>query len=143
MGKSHRWKYLRLKSALLTLMLGILPVLSFALELSTYDAVLIGKACKETQSQEISCEYKVGNGLHFIIDGIGGEWTGITFMKSDIDGDFYPTFGLQHGCVIVKRGKKNWKKDVDSGPGSPIDYAFVSPKNGKVYRDWVACKEVR
>ena len=143
MGKSCRWKKLRFKSALLAFLIGILPVLSIALELSTYDAVLIGKTCMETRSQEISCEYKVGNDLHFTIDGIGGESTGITFVKSNLEGDFYPTFGLQHGCVIVKRGKKNWKKDVDHGPGSPFDYAFISPKNGKVYRDWGECMEVR
>jgi hypothetical protein len=143
MGKSYRWKYLRLKSALIILIIGILPVLSFAIELSTYDVVLFGKTCTEAQSQEISCEYRVGKDLHFTIDGIGGESTGITFMKSNFEGNFYPTFGLRHGCVIVKRGKKNWKPDVDYGPGSPFDYAFISPKNGKVYRDWVDCKEVR
>jgi hypothetical protein len=112
-------------------------------ELSTYDIVSSCKVCKETPSQEISCEYKVGKDLHFSIDGIGGEWTGIAFMKSDYDGDFYAAFGIRHGCVIVKRGKTNWKNDADHGPGSPFDYAFVSPKNGKVYRDWIDCKDVK
>jgi hypothetical protein len=110
-------------------------------ESSTYDIVSSCKVCKETPSQEISCEYKVGKDLLFSIDGIGGEWTGIAFMKSDYDGDFYAAFGIRHGCVIVKRGKKNWKNDADHGPGSPLDYAFVSPKNGKVYRDWIGCKD--
>ena len=63
-------------------------------------------------------------------------------MKSNFEGDFYPTFGLRHGCVIVKRGTKNWKQDVDHGPGSPFDDAFISPKKGKIYRDRVGCKEV-
>ena len=135
MGKAYQRKNLRLKSALLTLFIGVSPVFSIAGEWSTYDIVSSGKVCKQTPSQEFSCEYKVGNDLHFTIDGVGGEWTGITFLKSDIDGDFYAKFGLRHGCVIVRRGKKNWK------PGSPSDYAFISPKNGKVYRDWEACKE--
>lgn len=110
-------------------------------ESSTYDIVSSCKKCKETPSREISCEYKVGKDLHLSVDGIGGEWTGIAFMKSDYDGDFYAAFGIRHGCVIVKRGKKNWKNVADHGPGSPFDYAFISPKNGKVYRDWTDCKD--
>ena len=143
MGKACQRKDLRLKSALLALFIGISPIFSIAGEWSTYDIVSSGKVCKQTPSHEFSCEYKVGNDLHFTIDGVGGEWTGITFLKSDFDGDFYAKFGLRHGCVIVRRGKKNWKSDAGDGPGSPSDYAFISPKNGKVYRDWDACKEMR
>ena len=38
---------------------------------STYEIVLSGKVCKESSTQTLSCEYKVGKGLHFSIDGIG------------------------------------------------------------------------
>jgi len=141
--KLYQRKSLQLKSILLFLFLVISPVFSIAGELSTYDIVLSGKACKEYPNQEISCDFKVGNDLHFILEGIGSEWTGITFMKSDYEGDFYATYGLGHGCVVVKRGKKNWKNAGCGGPGSAFDYAFISSKNGKVYRDWEACQEVK
>jgi hypothetical protein len=141
--KLYQRKSLQLKSTLLFLFLVISPVFSIAGELSTYDIVLSGKACKEYPNQEISCDFKVGNDLHFILEGIGSEWTGITFMKSDYEGDFYATYGLGHGCVVVKRGKKNWKNAGCGGPGSAFDYAFISSKNGKVYRDWEACQEVK
>ncbi len=36
-------------------------------------------------------------------------------------------FGLGHQCIMVKR------QDT-------LSVAFVSPKNGKVYDDWVPCK---
>jgi hypothetical protein len=143
MRKSYRWKNLRLNSALVILSICISPILSIAGEVSTYEIVLSGKACKAYPNQEISCDYKVGNDLRFTMDGIGGEWTAITFMKSDYDGDFYATYGIGHGCVIVKRGKKNWKNEACGGPGSPFDYAFISPQNGEVYRDWGECMEVR
>ena len=132
-----------MKRTLLGLVIGILPVWSLAGDLTTYDIVSSGKVCKQNPSHEFSCDYKVGNDLHFTVDGVGGEWTGITFLKSDYDGDFFAKFGLRHGCVIVGRGKKGWEKGVVAGPGSPSDYAFISPKNGKVYRDWEACKDTK
>ena len=141
MGKTDLRKIL--ESALLTWIIVISPISSAAEGLSTYDIVSSGKVCKQNPSHEFSCDYKVGNDLHFTIDGVGGDWTGITFLKSDIDGDFYAKYGMRHGCVIVRPGKKNWKKDDVSGPGSPSDYAFVSPRSGKVYRDWKDCKEAR
>jgi hypothetical protein len=100
---------------------------------STYEIALSGKVCKEGDTQAISCEYRIGDGLHFSIDGIGQPDTGITFMKSSFNGDFYATYGLLHGCVIIKRGPKSVTSSNFTGPGSFTDYAFVSPKNGKVY----------
>ena len=55
-------------------------------------------------------------------------------MKSDFDGDFYVTFGVLHGCVIVKPGKNNPRFDLLS------QFAFISPKNGKVCKDWERCR---
>ena len=117
------------------------PLFGIAGETSTYDVVLAGKRCEGVRPREITCEYRVGNDLHFTIDGIGGAWTGIAFIKSDYDGDFYAGYGLGHGCVIVRRGKGSWKDQYCGGPGSPVDVAFVSTKTGDVYRNWSACME--
>jgi hypothetical protein len=116
-----------------------LPPSLFAGETSTYDTVLAGKACGPSGTQEVRCTYRVGNDLHFTVDGIGGLWTDITFIKSSYEGDFYATYGLGHGCVVVKRGKSNWENPGCGGPGSAFDYAFVSSKTGDVYRDWQDC----
>jgi hypothetical protein len=99
----------------------------------TYEIVVSGTSCTETSTQSIDCQYKVGKDLEFTIAGIGQPDTGVTFMKSSFEGDFYASFGLEHGCVIVKRGQEL------SGPDSAFDVAFVSPKNGKVYRRWEEC----
>lgn len=107
---------------------------------STFELVLAGKSCKEGLTQGIDCEYKVGKGLHFSINGIGMPDTGITFMKSSFDGDFYATYGLSHGCVVVKRGPEGTTSSAISGPESMTDYAFVSPRSGKVYTTWEKCK---
>jgi len=61
-------------------------------------------------------------------------------MVDNAKGDFYPTYGLQHGCVIIKRGSKGVVNNELFGPGSLFDFAFVSPKNGKVYKTWQECQ---
>lgn len=95
---------------------------------STYDAVVAGKKCQEDKKQSLSCSYKVGKSLFIEIAGIGSPDTGIAFLKSNFDGDFYGKYGALHGCVII-----NSTKNI-------LDFAFVSPKNGKVYRTWQQCK---
>jgi hypothetical protein len=108
---------------------------------STYELVLAGKVCQEEQdNQQLNCDYRIGKDLHFTVVGVGLPDTGITFIKSSFEGDFYATYGLQHGCVIVKRGKQG-RSTTKPGLGSFADYAFVSPRNGKVYQSWRECKD--
>jgi hypothetical protein len=110
-------------------------------EKSSYELVLAGKKCETSRwDQTLSCDYTVGAGLQFTIAGIGQPDTAVTFMKSSFDGDFYATFGLLHGCVIVKRGTKGVESEDAFEPGGFADYAFVSPRNGKVYKRWDQCK---
>ena len=99
---------------------------------STYDEIIKGKSCKEW-NQKINCDYKIRDDFWLSLAGIGNPDTGVTFMKSDFNGNYYGTYGVMHGCVIVKTGTKNKTKN-------PADFAFVSPKNGKVYRDWQTCQ---
>ena len=104
-----------------------------------YDVVLAGKTCKAREpGQTLSCRYRVGNDLHFSIDGIGDPDTGISFLRSSSDGDYFATVGLMHGCVIVKPGNKTMPDDVSVFMS---DFAFVSSKNGKVYRNWQDCRQ--
>jgi hypothetical protein len=107
---------------------------------TTYDAVLAGKRCTENKQQHRLCEYRVGKSLHFSIGAVGEPDAGITFFHVDWDGDYYARFGVQHGCVIVQRGAQLMS---DSTLSAATDYAFVSPKNGKVYRTWEECRDAR
>lgn len=99
-----------------------------------YDATVSGKKCEE-HAQQIICDYRVGKSLHFSIVGIGNPDVGVTFMRSDFHGDYYATYGLLHGCVIVKAGKALHSEISRLG-----SFAFVSPLNGKVYRTWEECQ---
>jgi len=92
----------------------------------TYEKTIAGKSC----DQRIDCTYKIGKDLEIEILVIGSPWSAITFSKSSINGDYYAQFGMQHFCVIIK--PRNWELDSN--------IAFISPRTGKVYKDWVKCK---
>jgi len=98
----------------------------------TYDNVIKGKSCKESGSQRLDCTYRVGRDLYIAIAGIGMPDTGINFYASSLEGDYYASVGVLHGCIIVTPGKS-------SGSSEEEGYAFISPKNGKVYKDWRSC----
>jgi hypothetical protein len=68
---------------------------------NTYAAVMAGKECQESSDQSLSCSYKVGESLHIEVAGIGSPDTGIAFLQSDIDGDYYGKYGMLHGCVVI------------------------------------------
>ncbi len=74
--------------------------------------------------------YRLGESLHFIVAGIGEPDAGIEIRESSSRDDYYAKFGLLHQCVIVSPGEQ--------GP-SPVDQVFVSPRTGKIHRDWVTC----
>jgi hypothetical protein len=113
----------------------------FAAQRSTLDITLAGKTCSENRQQTIECNYHIGNDLQITIAGVGQRHASITFEKSDEEGDFYAGLGIMHGCVIVKRGEKGIDPKKGIGPGSMFDFAFISPKNGKVYPSWEQCKD--
>jgi hypothetical protein len=89
--------------------------------------------CTQQANGQLDCDYKVGHSLQFTIAGIGQDDAAITFFKVDFDGDYYATIGVLHGCVIVKPAHPT--------PDSGLALAFVSPRNGKVYKDWPSCSE--
>jgi hypothetical protein len=100
---------------------------------TTYELVLKGKSCTEQKSQQVDCNYKIGTHFWLSIAAVGSSDAGITFMKSDFNGKYYATVGVAHGCVVVKTG-------VANTTSHPLDLAFVSPRNGKVYQDWQSCQ---
>ncbi len=113
-------------------LLGIVGLLALSSShASTFDVVIAGKKCAERDSQQLDCDYRVGNDLWVTVAGIGQDDTAVTFMKASFDGDYYATFGLMHACVIVKPGKKTQALS---------DFAFISPRTGKVFRSWHECQ---
>ena len=114
--------------ALVGILLSIILLPCVMASESAYEALVAGKSCQEGKNQSLSCSYKAGKSLLIEIAGIGSPDTGIAFLKSDYDGEYYGKYGLLHGCIIV-----NSTKDIGS-------FAFISPRNGKIYKTWQECK---
>lgn len=96
----------------------------------TYHAVIAGKKCHEQRSdQSLVCSYKVGRTLDIEINGIGSRNVSVVFLKSDFHGDYYGQYGLMYGsCVLVNSVKH------------PFSIAFISPRNGEVYKTGPECQ---
>ena len=88
-------------------------------------------SCKQITSGRLDCDYKVGNSLRFSIAGIGQPDAVVNFLEVDPQGDYMAGIAPLHGCVIVRPTRAR----ADSTPSS----AFVSPTDGKVYRNWNTC----
>lgn len=108
----------------------LLPSISWGADSSTFEALLKAKVCSDSSNQ-IDCKYDLGKSFSLGIAGIGQNDASIIFYKSDFDGEFYGKVGVLHGCVIVAKSKLI------------SDMAFVSPKNGKVYKAWTECAETK
>ena len=98
---------------------------------AAYEAVVAGMSCKQISSGRLDCDYKVGSALRFTIAGVGQSDAVVNFYQVDPQGDFMAGIAPLHGCVIVRPTQQR----ADS-TGSA---AFVSPHDGKVYRNWNTC----
>ena len=98
----------------------------------TYDAVVEGMSCKQRQSGQMDCEYQVGKSLRFVISGVSQPDATVTFYKVDSEQDYYAGVTALHGCVVVKPVK-------NAPPDTIAHFAFISPRDGRAYRDWQNC----
>ncbi len=105
---------------------------------STFDIVKDSTECEQTGGgKAIQCDYRAGRSLHISITGVGADYATVTFIQASFDSGFYASYGVRHGCVIVRRNAA-----VSEGPkyrNPLLDLAFISPQTGVVYPDWNAC----
>ena len=124
------------------LMIVLLVLLAFCQAASaqqarlTYDVVVSGMKCQQNSLGDMECNYHVGRSLHFGIAGVGLKDPSIYFYEASMKGDYFALFAPSHGCVVVKPG-------LALPENQRLDLAFVSPKNGRVYRTWEACAEAQ
>ena len=95
-----------------------------------YDAVIEGMSCRQHPSGRLDCEYAVGEGVRFRIEGVGQESATVHFVKVDSTGGYTAGFAPLHGCVVVRPA--SGKEDVAS--------AYVSLRDGRVHRNWQQCR---
>jgi len=116
-------------------LLGYCQMVSAQEARQTYDATVSGMNCQQNSLGDMECNYHIGRSLHFAIAGVGHKDASIYFYEASIKGDYFALVGVGHGCVVVKPGM------AFPATQRVFDLAFVSPKNGRVYRTWEACAD--
>ena len=99
----------------------------------TYEAVVAGMSCRQQTNGRVDCQYGVGEALRILITGVGQEDAVVNFQKVDSTAGYVAGFAALHGCVIVRPARVR--------PDSLAALAFVSPRDGKVYRTWQHCRQ--
>jgi hypothetical protein len=96
-----------------------------------YDAVIEGMSCRQQTSGRLDCEYAVGQGVRFRIEGVGQESATVHFVKVDSTQGYTAGFAPLHGCVVVRpaTGKEE------------TALAFVSLRDGRVHKGWQHCRQ--
>jgi hypothetical protein len=106
---------------------------------TAFQAATTGARCTQNAQGSRSCRYEIGSSLVISIAAVGESDAGVSFLKSDFNGDFYARMAVQHRCVIVSGGTKapEATKALDGY------LAFISPRTGLVYRTWESCEAAR
>ena len=102
-----------------------------------YSLVTNGMRCNQggastSAETQMVCEYSVGDGLQFRIVAVGAPDAGIEFEKVLPNSPFRAAVSLRHSCVIVE-------PTSDNNTSRLPQFAFVSPRTGKVYHTWQDC----
>ena len=108
---------------------------SQSLQDKLFAKVVAAAECKQTVSNGLICEYKVGDQLRFSIKDAGGTDTVVGFHHSDINEELYAV--LYAGCVVVVPGyahPRNYDKDYG---------VYVSPRDGRVYKSKNECQAAK
>lgn len=108
---------------------------------TTFDAVQNGRVCAPSQDdpRRVDCDFQVGRSLRFIVIGVGLPEGGLDFVKADYEGDYYGSTGFASRCVIISPGAATTKDQ----PSRAKDLAYVSPVDGRVYRDLPSCRAAK
>lgn len=102
-----------------------------------YTLVTNGMRCNQggagtSAESQMVCDYSVGDGLQFRVIAVGAADAGIEFEKVLPNSPYRAAMSLKHGCVIVEPRAEN-------SAGRLPQFAFVSPRTGKVYHSWEDC----
>ena len=105
---------------------------------SLFNIAVSGTDCRAISDGSLFCKYEIGKDLEFSITSVGDFDTGISFLRSKFDGDYFARFGVMHGCIIVARGVT-----APQSASPADDFVFVSPKTGKIYKSWQECRNTK
>jgi hypothetical protein len=103
---------------------------------TAFEATVKGARCTQNSQGSRLCRFEVGADLIVSITAVGEPDAGISFLRSNIEGEFFARTAIQHDCVIVSAGVKA----PNAAKAAGGDLAFISPRTGRVYRTWQECE---
>jgi hypothetical protein len=102
------------------------------------EAVKRGADCNLRPDGSLACRYRAGRDLEFELRRIGEPDVALRLIRSSESGDYRADREMMARCVFVRHGERG----REAG-GSEFTYAFVSGKNGFVYRSLRDCRLAR
>jgi len=103
-----------------------------------FEAARRGADCDLVADGSLACRYTVGRDLEFELRRVGDPDVALRLLRERPDGDFLVDRDMIGGCVFVRHGTRG----REAG-GSDFDYAFVSTRNGLVYRQLHTCRQAQ
>lgn len=101
-----------------------------------YEATRRGARCNLEVDGSLACRYTVGRDLEFELRRVGEPGVALRLLRSSEAGDYRADGQMMAHCVFVRHGA-----DGHNAGGADFSYAFVSGRNGFVYRQLRDCRE--
>lgn len=118
--------------ALIAALLAAAP--AAALE-TPYAATSRGAHCDLQPDGTLTCRYRVGRDLEFVLSRVAGPEVSLAITRSDPEGDYAIEPDVHSRCFFVRYGKRGMALG-----GSDFVFAVVSGRNGTVYRSLRECR---
>lgn len=103
-----------------------------------YEATQRGARCDLEADGSLGCRYVVGRDLEFALRRVGEPGVELRLLRSSDAGDYRADARMMSDCVFVRHGARG-----RAAGGADFVYAFVSGRNGRVYRQLSECRESR
>jgi hypothetical protein len=98
-----------------------------------YEATRRGAHCGLETDGSLTCRYRVGADLEFVLTHVAQDDARLQMERSSPEGDYEAGRETVDGCVWVRYGAR-------ARGGSRFEHAFVSSRNGFVYRTLRECR---
>ena len=103
-----------------------------------YEAVRRGADCNLRSDGSLACRYRAGRDLEFELRRVGEPGVALRLLRSSEAGDYHADREMLGHCVFARHGTRGRERG-----GSEFVFAFVSGRNGFVYRSLRDCRLAR
>ena len=117
------------------LVAALLCAATAAAQETPYAATSRGAQCGLQTDGTLTCRYRVGRDLDFMLHRVAEPSVSLEILRSDPEGDYVVEPELNSRCVLVRFGGRSMAQG-----GSDFVMAAVSGRNGMVYRSLRECR---